>query len=248
MAGHGGRIGLPVSTPSRVDAIEDRLITAVAVGEYLPGARLPTERELAATLGVGRMTVRSALARLVDRGVIQTLRGRGGGSFVVDQWPPSSTDAVRRTLEARWSDLNDTMEAICRLHGTVSRAAAENRDEADVARLEQSLADYRSAETGRPAQHADELLHLAIIDSAHSATLKSVLLDLEARVSIGAPAHLWGAPGNTAEMERRALHEHEQLVRAILEGHADNAEAIARAHVGIDLELLAGARERAGLG
>lgn len=248
MAGHGGRIPSLVAGPTRIDAIEDRLITAVAVGEYLPGARLPTERDLAAALGVGRMTVRAALARLVDRGVIETHRGRGGGSFVVDQWPASSTDAVRRTLDARWSDLNDTMEAICRLHGTVSRAAAENRDESDVTRIETRLDDYRSAATGRPAQHADELLHLAIIDAAHSATLKSVLLDLEARVSIGAPAHLWGAPGDAIDMERRALVEHERLVHAIVEGRPDDAEAIARAHVGIDLELLAVARDRAGLG
>ncbi|QKS18446.1 GntR family transcriptional regulator, partial [Curtobacterium sp. Csp2] len=31
---------------SRVDEVEDRLVTAVAVGEYLPGSRLPPEREL----------------------------------------------------------------------------------------------------------------------------------------------------------------------------------------------------------
>ena len=89
-----GLLGRQLTMPSRVDEITDRLVTAIAIGEYLPGARLPVERELAGSLGVGRMTVRAALARLVERGLLETRRGRGGGSYVVDQWPESSTDAV----------------------------------------------------------------------------------------------------------------------------------------------------------
>src|SRR6476660_80618 len=100
---HNGAPGvlLPqqLDTPSRVDEITDRLITAIAIGEYLPGARLPVERDLAAWLGAGRMTVRAALARLVERGLLETRRGRGGGSYVLDQWPESSTDVVGRTLD-----------------------------------------------------------------------------------------------------------------------------------------------------
>src|SRR5918911_610802 len=92
-------------TPTRVDEITDRLITAIAIGEYLPGARLPVERDLAGSLGAGRMTVRAGVARLLDRGLIETRRGRGGGSYVRDQWPDSSTDAVRRTLRARLDEL-----------------------------------------------------------------------------------------------------------------------------------------------
>jgi len=88
-----GLLQQQLDTSSRVDEITDRLITAIAIGEYLPGARLPVERDLAASLGAGRMTVRAALARLVERGLLETRRGRGGGSYVLDQWPESSTDA-----------------------------------------------------------------------------------------------------------------------------------------------------------
>src|SRR3954464_13619413 len=64
--------------PTRVDEITDRLITAIAIGEYLPGARLPVERELAASLGAGRMTVRAALARLGHGGCGRV--GAAGGA------------------------------------------------------------------------------------------------------------------------------------------------------------------------
>lgn len=242
-----GLLARQLTMPSRVDEITDRLVTAIAIGEYLPGARLPVERELAAALGVGRMTVRAALARLVERGLLETRRGRGGGSYVVDQWPDSSTDAVRRTLTMRLGELRDRCDAICRLHGAVCRAAAEARTSADVTELRAALEQFRAASSGLAAQQADSRLHLVIMDAAHNPVLKGVLVDLEASISIGAPAHLWGEPSTMHQMEVRSLHEHEHLVDAIAAGDADRADALARAHVGIDFEHIATAMRRAGV-
>lgn len=242
-----GLLTRQVALPSVVDEITDRLITAVAIGEYLPGARLPVERELAAALGVGRMTVRAALARLVDRGLLETRRGRGGGSFVVEQWPESSTNAVRRTLTMRLGELRDRYDAIRRMHGAVCRAAAESRTDADVAALHASLNAFIAAPSGLAAQQADSRLHLTIMDAAHNAVLKQVLLDLEASVSIGAPAHLWGEPSTMQAMEARSAHEHLDLVAAIVAGRGDEADALARAHVAIDFEHVSTAMRRAGI-
>ena len=242
-----GLLGRQLDMPSRVDEITDRLVTAIAIGEYLPGARIPAERDLAASLGVGRMTVRAALARLVDRGLLETRRGRGGGSYVVEQWPDSSTEVVRRTLSIRLGELRDRYDAICRLHGAVCRAAAEARTPADVADLRDALDRYRDAASGLAAQQADSRLHQTIMAAAHNAVLTQVLVDLEASVSIGAPAHLWGEPSTMREMELRSLREHEELVDAIATGRADDADALARAHVGIDFELVTSAMRRAGV-
>lgn len=235
----------PAPGRSRVDGVTDRLVTAIAIGEHLPGSRLPAERDLAASLGVGRMTVRAAIARLVDRGLLETQRGRTGGSFVVEQWTPASAGAVRRTLDERWDDLRDRCDAIARLHGALCRAAAEARTDEDAQRLRQRLEDYRAAASGLAKQQADSLLHLAVAEAAHSRTLARVLQEEEAALSIGAPAHLWGEPAGMRAMEDRALGEHEALVAAIVDGRGDDAEAVARRHVGIDLELLEAARGRA---
>jgi GntR family transcriptional regulator, transcriptional repressor for pyruvate dehydrogenase complex len=236
-----------LDTPSRVDEVTDRLVTAIAIGEYLPGARLPVERELAASLGAGRMTVRAALARLVERGLIETRRGRGGGSFVRQQWPDSSTEAVGRTLRLRLGELRDRCDAVCRLQGAVCRAAAESRTERDIAVLWQRFEAYRRAETGLAAQQADSRLHLAISDAAHNEVLARVLLEVKAGVSIGAPAHLWGEPTGMRAMEVRALSEHEQIVTAIADGRADDADALARTHGRIDFEHIVAALRRAGV-
>lgn len=238
----------PLRSRSRVDEITDRLITAIAVGEYLPGSRFPPERELSSALGVGRMTVRGALARLLERGLIETQRGQNGGSYVREQWPDSSSSAVLRTLSLRWETLVDTSEAVRRLHGTVARAAADNRDADDVLRLDRLVEEFASAASGQESQRTDSLLHLAISGAAHNATLSTVLLDLETRISIVAPAHLWGAPEGMREMETRALADHRRLIAAISDQDGDGASAIAREHVRIDLELLEDALRRARTG
>ncbi|MFD1721708.1 FadR/GntR family transcriptional regulator [Amnibacterium endophyticum] len=228
-----------------VSQIADRLITAIATGEFLPGSRLPAERDLAVLLHVGRTSVRAALAVLHDHGLIETARGRGGGSFVKEQWTAASHDAVLRTLCSRWSEIEDRLEAMRRVHGAVARAAAERCDDQDAAVLAERLAAYRAAPSGRQKQLADAALHLAIADAAKNATLKTMQHDLEREISIGAPTHVWGDPEHIAFNEDRANGEHEQLVAAIVEHRSEDADAIAREHARLDLELLQAAKERA---
>lgn len=60
--------------------IEEQIADRICGGELPAGARIPSERELAAGLGVSRMTVRHALASLAGRGLVE--RGVGRGTFV----------------------------------------------------------------------------------------------------------------------------------------------------------------------
>jgi len=62
--------------------IEQWLAGAIGNGRLATGDKLPSESDLAATLGVSRMTLRQALAALESRGLVQRKRGRAGGTFV----------------------------------------------------------------------------------------------------------------------------------------------------------------------
>jgi GntR family transcriptional regulator len=62
--------------------IEQWLVRAIGRGELAAGDRLPPEHELAAAIGVSRMTLRQALGRLESRDVIVRTPGRRGGTFV----------------------------------------------------------------------------------------------------------------------------------------------------------------------
>lgn len=65
--------------------IEDWLAEAIGAGRVAPGARIPAEQDLAAWLGVSRMTLRHALASLARRGLVTRAVGRRGGTFVAER-------------------------------------------------------------------------------------------------------------------------------------------------------------------
>src|SRR5690349_25178318 len=77
-----GALLVPVPMRTAGQRIAERLVTAIALGEFEPGQRLPSERELAAMLEVSRTTVREALQRLHAGGYVFTKRGREGGTFI----------------------------------------------------------------------------------------------------------------------------------------------------------------------
>ncbi len=71
------------SGDSAVDACVDAVRARILAGDLAPGARLPPERQLATTLGVNRLTLRSALAQLSASNL---LRVRQGSGYVVRPW------------------------------------------------------------------------------------------------------------------------------------------------------------------
>lgn len=72
----------PIGEEGRADMVVSRLVQAISVGAFTEGERLPSENELAALMGVAVVTVREALSELRYRALIETRRGRNGGSFV----------------------------------------------------------------------------------------------------------------------------------------------------------------------
>ncbi|KAM9863311.1 FadR/GntR family transcriptional regulator [Leucobacter sp. BZR 635] len=72
----------PIGEEGRADMVVSRLVQAISVGAFTEGERLPSENELSTLLGVAVVTVREALSELRHRELIETRRGRNGGSFV----------------------------------------------------------------------------------------------------------------------------------------------------------------------
>ncbi|MGH3416570.1 MAG: FadR/GntR family transcriptional regulator, partial [Actinocrinis sp.] len=61
----------------------ERILHAVKLGAVPPGQKLPPERELSALLGVSRDTLREAIRALAAEGIVESRRGRGGGTYVL---------------------------------------------------------------------------------------------------------------------------------------------------------------------
>lgn len=89
----------PVAAPARSEGVArgvvDALMRRVLSGTYAAGARLPSERDLASTLEVARVSVREALGVLVSWGVVQTTRGSGATVLPRHAW---TSDALAAAL------------------------------------------------------------------------------------------------------------------------------------------------------
>jgi DNA-binding FadR family transcriptional regulator len=100
----------PVRSQTAFEEAVDRIGTAIRLGLLPPGTRLPAERELCAKLGIARSTLRQALVALGQSGHLHAVRGRGGGTFVVEELPPAPPPPAE--LIDRWHEMWDHRVAV----------------------------------------------------------------------------------------------------------------------------------------
>lgn len=97
----------PVRAGNGFEEALEQILRVVRLGLVPGGGRLPAERELAERLGISRVTLREVLKVLEDQGLVESRRGRYGGTFVL----PRAQDAVgeeelrRRIAEADIEDV-----------------------------------------------------------------------------------------------------------------------------------------------
>ncbi|MCU1579029.1 MAG: hypothetical protein JWP19_1233 [Rhodoglobus sp.] len=88
----------PLAGGGRAELVAQRLTDAIELGLLAHGERLPSETEMARQFGVATVTTREALETLRDKGLVETRRGRDGGSFVVSK--DSRAASVDRRVKA----------------------------------------------------------------------------------------------------------------------------------------------------
>lgn len=73
----------PLQNGARGDVVARRIGEAIGLGLVADGEQLPSESDLAGAFNVSTVTLREALSTLRERGLVETRRGRGGGSFEI---------------------------------------------------------------------------------------------------------------------------------------------------------------------
>lgn len=107
------------------EEICDQIRGKLARGEYRPGDKLPSERDLAAELGVGRPAVREAIRTLENAGVLMLKKGLHGGAFVRDGSPETMTQSLHDLMSLGHISLAALMEARRVIIGSVLKLACE---------------------------------------------------------------------------------------------------------------------------
>jgi DNA-binding FadR family transcriptional regulator len=224
----------PLRKRNAAEQLAERLVTAIALGEFVPGQRLPAERELSGMLGVSRTVVREALHRLADDGYVEIQRGRNGGAVVRSSWGPGSAEMVRRTLAPHWADFEALLDLRLLIEALIARTAAARHDSRDVEAIRDAQHGYAEAGSEREASRAaDQALHTAIASAGHNAYLAGLSRQIRAQVSLG-----FGAEPYSADIRRRAIAQHAELVEAIADRDGDAAARLAAIHFGLTEDAL----------
>jgi DNA-binding FadR family transcriptional regulator len=192
-----------------------------------PGESLPSERELAATFGVGRPTIQHALRLLEADHLIEARRGRHGGTFV--SVPAENTGAMdellARVLRHR-KELEELLIFRRAIEPRVAWEAARTRRREDLTAMSRAMAGMARARTEPDYMRHDTEFHLAIARATRNrfmlAAIEDVRLRLNDAISLLPESNTW---------HRRLGGEHDAIVAAIQSRDGDAAERAMDHHV-----------------
>ena len=167
----------PLETRTRGVAVLDALADMIERAGLQIGDKLPPEVSLAATLGVGRSTIREALNRWEGLGIIK--RRRGDGTYLSAR-VQTSRGLVPTMIRLEGEALLRLLEVRRVLENDVVRKAALNatsRQRREIAALCDVLIDVVNAR--QPWRKADAAFHGAIYDASGNPMFGQILVRLD---------------------------------------------------------------------
>lgn len=214
---------IPSGTPASL--VARRLLDLFTGGSIAPGTRLPAERQLSATLGVGRSAVREALAALEILGIVDVRPG--SGTYLRG----TASELLPSTL--RWGLLigeHSTIELLELRSGLeiyVARLAATRADDAARATLRAHLDRMRASTSDLRAFAREDLgFHNTLAESAGNATLIDQLHVVTSLLRVYADRAV-----QNEDEARAAVQEHEAVFLAVAQHDEDRAAAAMALHM-----------------
>jgi len=230
----GGVLLRPVRGTHAFEACVEQLATSIRLGAYPVGAALPPERELAGRMGVSRATLREAMVALRQAGLVETRRGRGGGTVVTRGQLQARLSAKQKTARrAEWLDALDFRRIV--EPGASALAASVELSDRTRRSLTRALDAVASAYKKGTHRQADSRLHLTIATVTGSARVVEAVTSVQASLD----EMLRAIPvyeANIAHSDR----QHETIVAAILEGDPGRARRAMEQHCDDTAALLRG--------
>jgi len=213
------------------DVIASQLEEHIVQGVLVPGERLPAERDLAKQLNVSRPSLREALQKLEEKGLLETQQG--GGTYVCDFLGPSLTDPLAVLFQSYPDTAQDFVEFRTTIDGISAYYAALRATDADRELLSACFEAMEEAhKTEDPTEEADidADFHLAIAEAAHNVVLLHIMRGLFTLLRNGVffnRMQLYTRPGSRAML----LKQHRAIYEAIMEGDPERAQSAAMGHL-----------------
>jgi DNA-binding FadR family transcriptional regulator len=214
----------PVRTRRTFEEALEQIVEAIRIGDLPIGARLPSERTLAAQMKIARQTLREALKMLNDAGVITVEGPRGGAAVQTDMIP---IDLLREQAEVRMGEVGGVLEARRLFEPRVAQLAALHADEDDFRALQATI-NFQSQAIDDHARYMqlDYRFHLILARATKNQMVLFVMREVLQQLRIARDMVLRAA----AEQED-AIDMHVRTLEAVRRADPDEIEAVMDEHL-----------------
>ncbi len=210
--------GMPLS-----EIVSDNIIQYIMERGLEPGDRLPTEYELAKTLGVSRSTVREAVRRLVTRNILSVRQG--SGTFVSQNMgvpeDPLGIEFMRNDKKL----IIDLLDVRLMLEPEIAALAAVNATEEQIQQLSYEHQRVGEAiQNGEDHSELDANFHKLLADfSGNSALAKLIpIITSSVNIVIG---------GTNDALKKDVQQQHGHILDAVSRRDASGARMMMISHL-----------------
>lgn len=165
--------------PSLVDVATDRIGRQIIQGTYPQNTLLPTESEIAASLGVGRNVVREATKILTSKGLLRITQGSGTTVQPEEGWNYLDQQVISWAMESgelREGLIDELATLRFIVEPEVAALAAEQASTTEILRLFEAYEEMeKNRDIPEKAVEADILFHRRLFAAAHNKFLTALL-------------------------------------------------------------------------
>lgn len=215
---------------SLTDDLYAKLEARIRSGDWTPGTRLPTQKEIAETENVSRTVVREAVARLTAQGLANSRQG--SGMFVTDTAEYRAFQITRDELN-ELADIVKLLEMRLGVETEMAGLAAARRTTADIGAIQDALQAMQDLQ-GDPvaAAKADTAFHMAIARATQNDYYARFVEFLGLRLVPPRNLYLRDQPDEAHRAYAAKVHaEHEAILEAIVRMDPQRARDAARHHM-----------------
>lgn len=212
----------------------EQLLGRIRAGDFLPGSRLPTERELGELFGVSRGVIREAIKVLITLGAVESRQG--SGTYVAADLTPMVSRALVLSARPEPGSLRELLEMRLPLERFTARLAAERRTAAQLRAITNTAAETITAaarDDWDAFGRSDHRFHGALY-AATGNTLLTTVMNAIREIQQNTAAMITANPGSMPI----AAEQHRAIAEAIAAGAADRAECLMGEHIAYAMNAL----------
>ncbi|MCA3635685.1 MAG: GntR family transcriptional regulator [Rhabdaerophilum sp.] len=193
------------------DEVAERIRDLIRAGELEPNSRV-NELELAERFGISRTPLREAIKILATEGLLELLPNRGARVPAVNE-----------------AEIDEMLEVIAGLEANAARLLAKritDSEIADIAELHEAMLEAFERRDEARYFTLNRQIHEAMMRAAKNATLAQLYAGLSSRIQ-----RFRYAAHKTPEQWQRAIDEHEEMLRLMIERDGEKLAALMERHI-----------------